>query len=88
MVGYQGQFLVYEAEDGRVKIDVRLEDETVWLTQKLMADLFQVTVPTINEHIENIFDEMGLIPDATDRESRIVQKEGRRNVALMVDYHN
>ena len=50
----RGQFLVYEAEDGRVKIDVRLEDETVWLTQKLMADLFQVTVPTINEHIKNI----------------------------------
>ena len=44
----KGQFLVYEAEDGRVKIDVQLVDETVWLTQKLMADLFQVTVPTIN----------------------------------------
>ncbi len=51
----KGQFLVYEAEDGQVKIDVRLEDETVWLTQKLMADLFEVTVPTINEHIKNIY---------------------------------
>lgn len=50
----RGQFLVYEAESGQVKIDVRLEDETVWLTQKLMADLFQVTVPTINEHIKNV----------------------------------
>ncbi len=43
----KGQFLVYEAEDGRVKIDVRLENETVWLTQKLMADLFQTTKQNI-----------------------------------------
>lgn len=84
----KGQFLVYEAEDGRVKIDVRLEDETVWLTQKLMADLFQVTVPTINEHIKNIYEERELIPDATIRKFRIVQKEGQRNVTRMVDYYN
>jgi len=84
----KGQFLVYEAEDGRVKIDVRLEDETVWLTQKLMADLFQVTVPTVNEHIKNIYNERELIPDATIRKFRIVQKEGRRNVTRMVDFYN
>jgi len=84
----KGQFLVYEAEDGRVKIDVRLEDETVWLTQKLMADLFQVTVPTINEHLKNIYEERELIPDATIRKFRIVQKEGQRNVTRMVDYYN
>jgi hypothetical protein len=84
----KGQFLVYEAEDGRVKIDVRLEDETVWLTQKLMADLFQVTVPTINEHIKNIFNERELSPDATIRKFRIVQKEGQRNVTRMVDFYN
>ena len=84
----KGQFLVYEAEDGRVKIDVRLEDETVWLTQKLMADLFQVTVPTINEHIKNIFNERELIPEATIRKFRIVQKEGQRNVTRMVDFYN
>jgi hypothetical protein len=76
----KSQFLVYEAEDGQVKIDVRLEDETVWLTQKLMADLFQVTVPTINEHIKNIFHEGELVLDATIRKFRIVQKEGRRCV--------
>ena len=82
----KGQFLVYESEDGRIKIDVRLEDETVWLTQKLMADLFQVTVPTINEHIKNIFNERELIQDATIRKFRIVQKEGQRNVTRMVDF--
>ena len=84
----KGQFLVYEAEDGRVKIDVRLEDKTVWLTHKLMADLFQVTVPTINEHIKNIFNERELSPDATIRKFRIVQKEGQRNVSRMVDFYN
>jgi len=84
----KGQFLVYEAEDGRIKIDVRFENENVWLTQKLMAGLFQVTVPTINEHIKNIYNERELIPDATIRKFRIVQKEGRRNVTRMVDHHN
>lgn len=84
----RGQVLVYEGEDGQVKIDVRLEDETVWLTQKLMADLFQVTVPTINEHIKNIFNERELSPDATIRKFRIVQKEGQRNVTRMVDFYN
>ncbi|MBW2193976.1 MAG: virulence RhuM family protein [Deltaproteobacteria bacterium] len=83
----KGQFLVYESEDGRIKIDVRLEDETVWLTQKLMADLFQVTVPTINEHIKNIFNERELIQDATIRKFRIVQKEGRRNITRMLDHY-
>jgi len=84
----KGQFLVYKAEDGQVKIDVRLEDETVWLTQKLMADLFQVTIPTINEHIKNIFNERELSQDATVRKFRIVQKEGKREVARMVDFYN
>ncbi|MBW1705437.1 MAG: hypothetical protein JRJ86_09755 [Deltaproteobacteria bacterium] len=77
----KGQFLVYEAEDGQVKIDVRLEGETVWLTQKLMADLFQVRVPTINEHIKNIFSERELNPDATIRKFRIVQKEELKTVS-------
>ena len=46
------QILIYQTESGYTKIEVRLENETVWLTQKLMAELFQVTVPTINEHIQ------------------------------------
>ncbi|MBN1843842.1 MAG: virulence RhuM family protein [Deltaproteobacteria bacterium] len=53
-----------------------------------MADLFQVTVPTINEHIKNIFNERELSPDATIRKFRIVQKEGQRNVTRMVDFYN
>ncbi len=84
----KSQFLVYEAEDGRIKIDVRLAEETVWLTQKLMADLFQVSVPTINEHIRNIYQEAELIREATIRKFRIVQKEGERDVTRMVDFYN
>ncbi len=48
------QIIIYQTETGDTRLEVRLEDETVWLTQKLMADLFQVTVPTVNEHIKNI----------------------------------
>jgi hypothetical protein len=58
----KSQFLVYEAEGGQVKIDVRLEDETVWLTQQLMADLFQTTKQNISLHIQNIFEEDELTP--------------------------
>ena len=60
----KGQFLVYEAEDGRVKIDVRLSDETVWLTQQLMADLFQTTKQNIGQHLKNIFSEGELLEDS------------------------
>ncbi|MDP3479118.1 MAG: hypothetical protein Q8R88_05055 [Desulfoprunum sp.] len=83
-----GQFLVYEAEDGRIKIDVRLENEMVWLTQRLMAELFQKDVRTINEHIQNVYEERELEPEATIRKFRRVQKEGTRDVARMVDFFN
>jgi hypothetical protein len=84
----RGQFLVYEAEDGRVKIDARLADETVWLSQRLMAELFQKDVRTINEHILNVYEEHELEPGATIRKFRIVQREGARNVARIVDHYN
>ncbi len=60
----RGQFLVYPTEDGRIKIEVRLENETVWLTQQHMADLFQTTKQNIGQHLKNIFDERELVPDA------------------------
>ena len=70
----KGQFLVYEAEDGQVKIDVRLEDETVWLTQKLMADLFQTTKQNIALHIQSVFDEGELAPKATAKKYLTVRR--------------
>jgi len=84
----QSEFLLYQTEDGLTRIEVRLQDETVWLTQKLLADLFQVTVPTINEHIKKIFDERELISDATIRKFRIVQQEGNRNVSREANFFN
>ena len=57
----QSQIIIYKAENGQTKIDVRFENETVWLTQKLLAQLFGVTIPTINEHIKNIFAEEELV---------------------------
>jgi len=60
----KSQFLVYEAEDGGIKIDVRLEDETVWLTQQLMTDLFQTTKQNIGQHLKNIFLEGELLENS------------------------
>jgi hypothetical protein len=57
----KGEVLVYQTEDGKVKLDVRLEDETVWLSQPLMAELFQTTQQNINLHILNIYEEGELI---------------------------
>ena len=74
----KSQFLVYQAENGQVKIDVRLENETVWLTQRLMAGLFQKDVRTINHHILGVYEEGELDREATIRKYRIVQTEGSR----------
>ena len=64
----KGQFLVYQAEDGRMKIDVRLEGETAWLTQAHMAELFQTTIPNVSMHLRNIYAEGELRQEATVKE--------------------
>jgi len=84
----QSDILIYQTEDGRTRIDVRLENETVWLSQRLLAELFQKDVRTINEHIKNIYREGELDPKATIRKFRIVQTEGTRQVSRNVDYYN
>ncbi|MDD2708510.1 MAG: virulence RhuM family protein [Verrucomicrobiae bacterium] len=83
-----GQLLIYPAEDGRLKIEVRLENETVWLTQQQMSDLFQVGVPTINYHLKEIFESCELSPTATIRKFRTVRREGIREVARTMDFYN
>ena len=60
----KGQFLVYPAEDGRMKIEVRLENETVWLTQQYLADLFQTSKQNVGQHLKNIFEERELAEDS------------------------
>ena len=74
----KGQFLVYEAEDGRVKIDVRLEGETVWLTQQLMADLFQTTKQNVGQHLKNIFSEGELSEDSVVKKFFITAADGKK----------
>jgi hypothetical protein len=74
----KGQFLIYQAEDGRLKLEVRLEDETVWLSQRLMAKLFGVTVPTINEHLRNIFLKKELSEESVIRKFRITAADGKQ----------
>ena len=80
--------ILYQTEDGKTRIEVRLQDETVWLSQKLMSELFQKDVRTINEHIANIYEEGELHPEATIRNFRIVQREGARQVARDIDHYN
>lgn len=83
-----GEFLLYQTEDGRTRIECRFEEETLWLTQAQMAELFQVTVPTINEHLKGVFTEGELEQGATIRKFRIVRSEGSRQVAREIEHYN
>ena len=80
--------ILYQTEDGQTQVEVRLIDETVWLTQAQMAELFDKDKRTISEHIQNIFNEDELSSESTIRNFRIVQKEGVREVARQVDHYN
>ena len=84
----QSEVVLYQTEDGRTRIEVRLEDETVWLTQAQMADLFQTTKQNVSLHIQNIYEEGELEPAATVKESLTVQKEGQRTVQRRVEIYN
>ena len=81
-------FILYTAADGEVKLGVFVSDETLWLSQKNMAELFDVDVRTVNAHLKNIFNEGELIEDSTIRDFRIVQKEGNREVSREVAFYN
>ena len=84
----KSQFLVYETEDGQVKIDVRLFDETVWLTQQLMADLFQTSQQNISLHVQNVYQEGELAQEATYKKDLSVRREGKREVKRLLDYYS
>ncbi|NQU65293.1 MAG: virulence protein RhuM/Fic/DOC family protein [SAR324 cluster bacterium] len=79
---------IYKSSDGKIQLDVKLDIDTVWLSQKQLSELFQVTTPTINEHIKNIYFEEELQTDPTIRKFRIVQMEGSRKVNRSVDHYN
>ena len=84
----QGEIVIYQTEDGHTKIDVRFVDETVWLTQQQMAELFQSSRTNIVEHIRNIYEEDELTEEATCRKFRQVQTEGNRQVTRALPFYN
>jgi len=82
------EFLIFTAQDGDSSIEARYEDETIWLTQRLMAELFDVDVRTISEHLGNVFSSGELERKATIRKFRIVRSEGSRQVTRSIDHYN
>lgn len=84
----QGEIVIYRADDGNAKIDVRFVDETVWLTQAQLCELYQTSKANISEHIKNIFEEKELDEESTVRKFRTVQEEGNRTVARALTYYN
>ncbi|MFZ2970253.1 MAG: RhuM family protein [Minisyncoccia bacterium] len=84
----KSQIVIYKAENGQVKIDVRFENETVWLTQNALADLFQTTKQNIGQHIKNILKEREQDENSTVKKFFTVQKEGSREVSREIEYYN
>ena len=83
-----GKMLIYQNEKGDTKIDVFFEEETIWMTQKSMTQMYQVAKSSISEHIKNIYQEGELDEAATVRKFRTVQTEGSREVSRELDYYN
>ena len=84
----RGKLVLYQALDGTVELDVRLERDTLWLSQKQMSTLFDKDTDTIGLHLRNIFEEGELEESATTEESSVVQKEGNRQVRRNVRFYN
>ncbi len=84
----ESQIILYTTPKGDVKVEIRFEDETFWLTQKKIAELFGVDVRTVNEHLKNIFESGELQREATIRKIRIVQQEGNRQVSRELDFYS
>ena len=83
-----GEFLLFQTEDAQTRVQVRLIDGVLWLTQRQVAELYQKDVRTVNEHLKNVYADGELSPDATIRKFRIVAREGARNVERLVDHYN
>jgi len=84
----RSEILLYQTEDGRTRIECRFEDETIWLTQALIAELFQIGVNTVNHHLKETFESGEIREDATIRRYRIVRLEGNRQVTRELDHYS
>lgn len=83
-----GEFLFFTSEDGQTRVECRFESDTLWLTQALIAELYQKDVRTINEHLVNIYKEREIEQNATIRNFRIVRQEGERQVTRSLEHYN
>ena len=82
------EFLIFTGQVGENSVEVHVAEESVWLTQKLMGVLFEVSIPTISEHLNNLFSQNEISKSATIRNFRTVQKEGTREVARNIEFYN
>lgn len=85
---FGGEVIVYETPEGEARVDVRLERETVWLTQRQMAELFDTSTDNVGLHLKNVFDEGELVEAATTEDYSVVQAEGRRHVRRRIRHYN
>ena len=83
-----GEFILYTTEDGQSRVECRFENETIWLSQAVLAELFDRDVRTINEHLKNLYAEEETNPEATIRKFRIVRQEGEREVTREIEHYN
>lgn len=83
-----GEIVLYQTDDGRTRVECRFVGDTLWLSQALIAELFQKDVRTVNEHLKNLFEEGELDAEATIRRFRIVRREGTRDVARQIEHYN
>jgi hypothetical protein len=83
-----GEIIFYQSDDGTIRLETRLENETLWLTQQQMAELFQTTVPNISMHVKNVFDEGELQTGATVQDFLTVRQEGGRQVQRKLTHYN
>ncbi len=83
-----GEIVLYQTPDGQTRVECRFSERTIWLTQRLMADLYMIGVNTVNHHIQEIYADGELSPEATIRQYRIVQTEGVRQVERQVDHYS
>jgi hypothetical protein len=83
-----GELILYQGEDGQTRIQCRFFSDSLWLSQALIAELFQISVPTVNEHLKGIYTDGELTSGATIRKFRIVRREGTREVAREIEHYN
>ncbi|MFT4245100.1 MAG: RhuM family protein [Micrococcaceae bacterium] len=88
MASDTSEIIFYQTDDGQLKVNVLIQDETVWLNQAQMVELFNSCKATISEHIKNIYDEEELEKESTVRKFRIVEKERRREVQREINHYN